>query len=164
MDAFAAHLRGVYAEATASRTIKRCRQFFKAAGRRKLISENAAEGVKAGSQVNPARRVFVERGVVDKLIDACASVGMRLVIALARYGGLRIPSELRELTSGDVNWERGRFTVRLPKQEKMKDGGIRVVPILPELKPYLDRKATVQIAIYPQGESNPCPLAENQIS
>lgn len=60
----------------------------------------------------------------------------RLVIALARFAGLRIPSELAGLLWSGVNWERERFTVHAPKTER-QGKGIRIVPIFPELAPYL---------------------------
>jgi integrase len=63
---------------------------------------------------------------------------MAVIFALARYGGLRIPSELLSLKWEDINWEHNRFTVRSSKTEHHDAGGVRVVPIFPEVRPYLD--------------------------
>ena len=45
---------------------------------------------------------------------------------LARYGGLRCPSEVVALTWADVDWERGRFLVKAPKTAHHADGRSRV--------------------------------------
>ena len=50
-----------------------------------------------------------------------------MVIALARYGGLRW---------SDILWDEDRFVVRSPKTEHFGKGS-RIVPIFPELRPYL---------------------------
>jgi hypothetical protein len=55
-EGWAAALAEKYAPATASRTIKRARQFFKAALRNKLVAENVFCDVKASDQVNKDRR------------------------------------------------------------------------------------------------------------
>ena len=36
-----------------------------------------------------------------------------------------------------MDWEKGRLTVRSRKTESLERGGLRVVPIFPELRPYL---------------------------
>jgi integrase len=59
-----------------------------------------------------------------------------LIVALARFGGLRIPSELTGLTWQDVDWSRDRFAVRSPKKEGQR-GHVRYVPIFAEIRPYL---------------------------
>jgi len=55
----------------------------------------------------------------------------------SRYAGLRCPSEVVGLRWGDVNWERGRLTVRSPKTSNHEGHAVRVVPIAPELRPIL---------------------------
>ena len=58
-------------------------------------------------------------------------------MALCRYGGLRCPSEVMGLTWADVDWEKRRFQVHARKTEHHADGGDRIVPLFPELYPYL---------------------------
>jgi len=55
---------------------------------------------------------------------------------LARYGGLRTPSETLALTWGDGNWEKSRINVPQPKMAT-RGKPSRVVPIFPELLPHL---------------------------
>jgi hypothetical protein len=54
---------------------------------------------------------------------------------LSRFGGLRCPSEVLRLKWTDVDFEHLRFTVHASKTEHHADGGIRTVPMFPELKP-----------------------------
>lgn len=103
----------------------------------RLASENPFAGIKAGHQENDARHVFIKPEVIDKLIAEAPDAEWRLIIALSRYGGLRCPSEHFALRWGDVDWERGRFTVHSSKTEHHEGKATRVVPIFPELLPYL---------------------------
>ena len=50
-------------------------------------------------------------------------------------GGLRCPSEIFGLKWQDVDFEHKRFVVRASKTEHHADGGIRTVPMFPELSP-----------------------------
>lgn len=56
-----------------------------------------------------------------------------MLIALARWGGLRTPSEPLALKWTDVDFDRRRFIVRASKTEHHEAGGVRVVPMFPEL-------------------------------
>ena len=55
------------------------------------------------------------------------------MIALARYGGLRIPSELMMLRWCDVDWERRRIRITSPKTEHHQGNESRELPLFPEL-------------------------------
>jgi integrase len=131
-ESWAAELAERYAPATAGRTIKRARQFFKAALRNKLVAENVFVDVKASGQANKDRQFHVSRDVINRVIDAAPDAQWRLIIALSRFGGLRCPSEHLLLRWQDVDWERNRFRVDSPKT------GERWIPIFPELRPYLE--------------------------
>ena len=121
-----------YATATTARTIKRAKQFFQAAVRAKLLTENPFAGIKPGSMANEERKAFVSRDNIKKVLSACPDAEWRLIVALSRFGGLRCPSETFVLTWADVLWDQDRFIVRSPKT------GTRTVPIFPELRPYLE--------------------------
>lgn len=149
-----------HAQATASREVKRARQFFKVALRRRLIAANPFTDVKAGTQTNPSRKHFVSRETIEAVIAACPNNDWRLIFALARYAGLRTPSELQELKWSDVNWERQRFTVQVPKKAHIAGHETRVVPIFAELRPHLERafdeaeKGAVYVAPRARGDVN----------
>ena len=56
---------------------------------------------------------------------------------MSRFGGLRCPSEHLALTWGDVDFEGGRVVVRSPKTEHYDGKETRIIPLFPELRPYL---------------------------
>jgi site-specific recombinase XerD len=120
-----------YAGATIGRTVKRARQFFRAAVRLKLLQENVFADLKAPGQTNESRNFYVTPEVAAQVLDALPDVEWRLIFALSRFGGLRCPSEHLPLTWPDIDWARDRFLVRSPKT------GDRWVPIFAELRPYL---------------------------
>ncbi len=124
-------------------TVKRrcgiARQFCRTAKRRKLIAENPfadMKGVAVGG--NRSRELFVTREMASAVLDACPDAQWRLLFALSRFGGLRCPSEHLGLRWADIDWARNRFTVRSPKTEHHEGHESRVVPLFPELRPYLE--------------------------
>jgi integrase len=137
-DDWVAALRREYAPAYVSRLVKYGKQFFHAARRAGLVKVSPFDDVKAGTMANPGRLFFVTHEDAEKVIAACPDGEWRLIVALARYGGLRCPSELVALTWADVDWERGRFLVKAPKTAHHEDGGCRWVPLFPELLPHLE--------------------------
>lgn len=123
-----------YAEATISRTVRYARQFATWAMKRGLIDANPFADLHAGSQSNQDRTVFVERATIDRVIAEAPSAEWRLLIALSRYCGLRVPSEAFALRWVDVDWNRQSLRIRSPKTEHHSGKGSRVVPIFPEVK------------------------------
>lgn len=126
------------AENTVRRRCGRAKQFFKAAMRRKLIYANPFDGIPCNVNENRSRFVFISREVADKVIDACPDHEWRLLFALARYGGLRCPSETLNLRWQDIDWHNQRMTVRSPKTEHHAGRESRTVPLFPELLPHLE--------------------------
>ena len=59
-------------------------------------------------------------------------------MALARYGGLRTPSETFALTWADIDWERNRIRVPSPKTACHAGRESRMLPLFPELRPHLE--------------------------
>jgi hypothetical protein len=131
-------LRQKLSAATVSREVKRARQFFRAALRKRLITENPFADLSTPAQVNTSREYFITVPVIQKVIEACPDAQWRLVVALSRYGGLRCPSEHLSLKWGDVDWEHNRITVQSPKTEHQAGGESRVMPLFVELRPYLE--------------------------
>ncbi|MBY0456723.1 MAG: site-specific integrase [Gemmataceae bacterium] len=121
---------------TARRLTGRAKQFFEFAKRKRTITANPFDGVKTATGGNPDRQQYVPDATIRTALDACPSPEWRLIVALSRYAGLRCPSEHLGLTWADILWDRNRFVVRSPKTEHMGKAQ-RVVPIFPELYPYL---------------------------
>jgi len=119
---------------------KRCgnaKQFFRAAVRSKLVSENPFADLPAVTKGNAARMFFITREMAEKVLDACPDAQWRLVFSLCRYGGLRMPSEVFRLTWADVDWAGMKLILHSSKTEHHDGGGVRRVPIFPELYPHL---------------------------
>lgn len=125
-------------ENTIRKHVAEAKMFFNAAIRQGLIRANPFLGQSSTVMPNESRQHFVTRAEAQAVIDACPDAEWRLLFALARYGGLRIPSEAFAITWQDVDWSRQRFRVRSPKTHRKPDGGVRLIPIFPELKPYLE--------------------------
>lgn len=120
---------------------KRCgnaKQFFNDALEHQLIDTNPFAKLKSAMQGNRQRDFFVTPDMAYAVLDACPDAQWRLLFALSRFGGLRCPSEHLKLTWPDVNWEGDRMTVHAPKTEHHPGRELRVIPIFPELRPYLE--------------------------
>jgi integrase len=125
-------------ENTVRRRCGRAKQFLTAAVRRKLVTSNPFADLKTAVQANTSRFYFVSGGDTAKVIEACPDAQWRLIVALSRYGGLRCPSEHLALRWVDVDWEHDLVTVRSPKTAHHVGGESRLIPMFPELRPYLE--------------------------
>jgi len=126
------------AAATVAKRVNLAKQVFRAAVRWGWLDKSPFDGLRAGSQSNPARARYIRLETIQDILDACPSIEWRLLVALARLGGLRCPSEIGVVTWADVNWEKGRLTVLAKKTEH--HGGshaVRIVPICPQLRKIL---------------------------
>ena len=108
---------------------------------------------------NSERRVFVARDTVNRVLDACPDWQWRTILALARYGGLRCPSEAALLKWSDVCWDSSRFTVAGPKTKRYGKGS-RVVSLFPELRRFLDEA----FAMVGEGECWVVPMLSGKTS
>jgi len=80
---------------------------------------------------------MIEASLSREVLDAMRGTQGRLLFALARWGGLRTPSEPTLLRWCDIDWERDRFLVTSPKTAAYEGHETRQVPIFPELAPLL---------------------------
>ena len=143
---------------------KRCgnaKQFFKHAVRHKLIEANPFADLKSTVRGNPKRFYFITLDEAYKVLDQCPDAQWRLLFALSRFGGLRCPSEHLLLRWTDIDWGCGRITITSLKTEHHPDGESRVIPIFPELLPYLEEcfemaepGAEFVISLYRRTETN----------
>jgi integrase len=125
------------AAATVYRRLKMCKMLFDHARRVKLIADNPFADVR-GKNHNPVERQhYVSEADALALIDA-ANPTWRIIVALARFAGLRCPSEVLSLKWEHVNFETNRMTVPSPKTEHLEGKAYRVVPIFAALRPHLE--------------------------
>jgi len=122
-------------------TIRKRLQFatmvFRAAVRQRLIVDSPFTGVTMKGTM-PNRERFVTQDETRRLLIACPNHHWRAVISLARYGGLRCPSEVLSLRWEDIDWAGGKILVTSPKTEHHPGKGTRRIPLFPELKAVLD--------------------------
>ena len=137
-EAFRIHLLGKYSRATSGRTLKAAIQFLDHAVNSRLVIENPFRKLKIPRETNEARMFFVSGVLAQRVLQASASLSQKVAFALARYGGLRVPSELVQLRWCDILWDQGRFLVHSPKTEHHEGKGKRWVPLFPELREVLE--------------------------
>lgn len=112
--------------------------FFNSAVRKRLLTESPLRDLKGTVRPNESRLRFISVADIEKVIAQTADPEWKLIIALARYAGLRTPSETMALKWEDVNWAEGRMVVWSPKTAHHAGKEYRVVPMFPALRPYLE--------------------------
>ncbi len=126
------------ADDTVRRRTGTVKQFFAEAIERGYIESNPFEKLASTTQGNDKRQFFVEVEVIERCMEHCPCGDWRTILALARFGGLRCPSELVSLRWTDVDLPGGKMVLNASKTEHHATGGVRVCPIFPELRPYLE--------------------------
>lgn len=129
-------------QALAESTIrKRCgfaKQMLQSAVDDRILPVNPLQALKVAAVGNPKTQFFVSLADSQKVLEACPDSEWRCAFVLARWGALRIPSEIHELKWEDVLWSQNRFLVHAPKTEHHDNSGDRIVPLFPEIKMALD--------------------------
>jgi len=121
-----------YAVCTISRGIRSCRSIFKHAVDAEWLTKNPFADVPSGVEVNLDRQVYVDHKTIYRVMEHCRDDYDRLLLALARFGGLRISSEIRHLRFCD-------FTKNVILIHKDTKTGAREVPLFGEIREILDR-------------------------
>ena len=105
-----------------------------------MIAATPFADVSAGKDSNDENAAFVERATVEKVMAATADNGWKLIIALSRYAGLRIPSEMVSLRWEHVLWDQRRVIIHAKKTRKIEGKAVRIIPLFDELEPLLRRQ------------------------
>ena len=138
-DDFKQHLIGEgFASTTVHKRLQFSRMLFKQAMKRRVISRNPFAEVSATAVIPEERKSFVNRDIIEKLLTVCDTT-WKSIIGLARYGGLRTPSETLSLRWEDIDWAKRRVLVTSPKTEHLPDGATRLMPLFPELAAILKK-------------------------
>lgn len=114
------------------------KHFFAQAVDHELVKSNPFGKLVSSPVGNEARQYFVSRAETSKVIEACPDAEWRLIVALSRYGGLRCPSEHLALKLDDIDWDHERIHVTFPKTARHAGHESRMIPLFPELRPYLE--------------------------
>ncbi len=136
------------ATATAAQRIKKCKLFFADAVKRGYLGRSPIADVRAPSDANPDRLVYVPLADVVRVVEATADPVWRALLVLAREAGLRVPSEPAALRWDDVAWDVQRFTVRATKTKNT-----RLVPLFPLVEQALvalfERAEPGEVMVFP---------------
>ena len=128
----------VKSENTVRKDIQICKTIFNYAKDKELIRSNPFEGQASSTLAKTDRFHFVTPEQAQAVLTECPDNEWRLLFALARYGGMRTPSEPSCLKWSDIDWDKNTIVVTAPKTERYGDGR-RVMPLFPELLPYLQQ-------------------------
>jgi len=125
---------GKFGVPTIAGTIQKTKAVFNWAKSQKWITVSPLAGVHGGSFRNPTKDRVVTMSEYHQLLDACPNQEWRVIITLARIGGLR-PCEIMVLRWSDIDEykHRDRFHVFSPKlnpHEHLRD---REVPLFAEV-------------------------------
>ncbi|QKK09355.1 MAG: site-specific integrase [Planctomycetota bacterium] len=118
-------------EATVRQHCRHAKAIFNAAVDAEVIGTNPFRKLPSRS-IAANRDTFVDHETADRVIAELPDIAWRMLFGLARYAGLRVPSETHRLTWADVDWERARLRVYAPKTNSE-----RMVPICQNLYPLL---------------------------
>ena len=129
---------GKLAKASVSGMVGKIKHIFKKAVNKGWIRTNPFSEIKSGPCKNDDRIQFVSIAEFDDLVKlfpgkTAIATEQRLILALARWGGLRVPSEPKGLLWDWFDLDNDRFKVFATKT-----GYERVVPIFPQLRPFVD--------------------------
>lgn len=117
---------------TRGKIAKNWRAFFRWAIDRKWITDNPARHLSTAIAIR--EKQFVASEIILKAIAACDNPQLAVVIALARFGGIRMSSELRGITWSHIDRHRNRIRIIDTKRSTERE-----IPLFPEISATLDR-------------------------
>lgn len=140
---FSTRLYETHAESTAGRKLKRARQFFNYAVDLRILERNPFAGIKATQGIDQTRKAYISEADSNRVIEKLPDQLWRTIFILARYAGLRIPSELLALEWTSIDWEAGRMKIIAPKQKRYAHRSTRIVPLFPVVRKALDELSSL---------------------
>lgn len=134
--------------ATVNLHCRNARGLFAHAVRNGVIESNPFGQLESDSPVpteEEKRERYIERDDIFKVLEVLRGSKLRMVVALARFAGLRTPSETHCVEWRGVDFERQLFRVYSPKKHRAgtsAEKATRRVPILGYLRPFLNEAFT----------------------
>lgn len=119
------------AAATVSRHTKRAKTMMAETVRDRLLVSSPFKELKGGDESNSDRQRFIDRKMAAQVLKACPDIDWKVIFVLARFGGLRCPSEVMGLKWTDIDWDAGRLRIDAPKT------GLRFCPMFPDVRAVL---------------------------
>jgi integrase len=128
----AAHAAITSAPSTRGKIAKDWRAFFGFCVDSKWIHENPARHLSTAIGVRDKQ--FIPAEMVQRIIAAIDDPALAVVVAMSRWGGVRVSSEIRSLDWSRIDRTAGRIRI-----DDVKRGCEREIPLFPELASVLDR-------------------------
>ncbi len=147
--------RNLLGENTVRRRTGIAKQIFNFAISHGWVDKNPFVGLPASVRENPSRDHYVEASTIESLIKLAECDQFKAVLSLARFGGLRCPSEVVGLTWGDVDFTKKSIRIISSKTEHHADGGLRLRPMFPELVAPLEKLRDLATASGKAGAVDP---------
>jgi integrase len=130
---------GRFVPATVTGTIEKVKAVFNWAKSQKWLTDSPLDGVGAGSYRNEDNDRFITQGQYRLLMDACPCQEWRVIITLARIGGLH-PNEIKSLRWTDIGrTKEDRFRAVNSKMRHNPKLYERDVPLFPEIAKELNQ-------------------------
>lgn len=127
------------AASTANQAATMAWSLWRFACKSRIVSVNVFDDVERG-RTRRGDNVFVATADCLKVLDELPDSEWRLLFALSRWAGLRIPSEPRLLKWGHIDRANNRITIPSPKTARYEGRDKRVIPIFGELVKYIDER------------------------
>jgi integrase len=96
--------------------------------------------LKTSSAIRRGDKDYISQDLFTQLVDAMPDRYDRAALGIARWSGIRVPSELGILTN-DIDWDKRTLTIEDRKRSKRASRGPpmrRVMPLYPELVPWIE--------------------------
>jgi integrase len=95
---------------------------------------NPMDAVPTRAGANAERQVYIEDALARRILEELPDARWRALFALARWGGLRIPSEAAALAWTDVAWQHKTLRITSVKTSRHEGKAERTIPLFPELE------------------------------
>ena len=129
-DTVSRALRSQFSSTHAGKLLGDFKQIFDSAVKHQLISSNPFDRIDTRGRHDTQRERYISPADAQKLLNAADPYHAAL-IALARFAGLRVPSEPLALQWSDIDWAGQKMTISSPKT------GSRIIPLFPIVHKYL---------------------------
>ena len=121
------------AEATCRKTISISRQVFKRAVKSGILTVNPFNDDELPVAIGAKEKPYIDVRLIEQVLKILSSAEWRAVVVLARYGGLRVQSEVPGMKWSDIDWDNNRFAFYSPKTKT-----VRQVPLFPSIREALE--------------------------
>lgn len=144
-------------ENTARKMLDKLKTVFSDAIKDELLTKKPFKGIASNVTGNPKRERFIEQATIEQVIEYAPDDEFAFIIVQSRYGGLPTPSEFSLLKHGDFKLREDApdFEVFAPKTEYCKPEP-RIVPVFPELLPYVKKLVSKSKAKAKQNKGSLC--------